>query len=241
MQAFNGDIEFKSKMVELALEHERQDNYVRRSYYDAAGTNKRENVGFRGCSVGCSLDSYERINRLGDDYMETSVQLWKGQKSFFSKFYVEKDGVLHGTTMHHSLAKRLGIPTWMANVQEDVFEWSSGNVHRHWTAEFLSSLPVGVEFTAQDFYIFMKFYVEELDEAGFCLPNLLDQVEDFGSIVSPDQVNFNEQAYAAFGSKINENNTISPVLLVHYGHGVSITKASDVARKAMLRFLSEFN
>ncbi len=72
---------------------------------------------FRGCAVGCSISSLARI---------------EGEYSF--------------DTMDHSLFERLlGVPAWLAHLEDAIFEGLPWDDARLWPERFAAAVPVGVD------------------------------------------------------------------------------------------------
>ncbi len=73
-------------------------------------------IGWRGCAVGCSLRSLDEIDGkpLRVDYRE-----------------------------HRELSNRLGIPLWLARLEDSIFEGLAPELALGWPARFAEALPVG--------------------------------------------------------------------------------------------------
>jgi hypothetical protein len=71
---------------------------------------------FQGCAVGCSVDSLNRIN-----------------------------GTNMATNDHVTLATTLGIPVWLAHLEDTLFEGLPDDDARTWPSRLAEAIPVGVD------------------------------------------------------------------------------------------------
>jgi len=85
-----------------------------------AGTYNQENDGgeFRGCSVGCTINDVNRLKGLDGCHDD-----------------------------HAFLAVVLGVPLFIVNAQESIFEGSPHHLRIPWTYRFLKAIPVGADLT----------------------------------------------------------------------------------------------
>jgi hypothetical protein len=72
---------------------------------------------FRGCAVGCSLHSVARVKKLKN--------------------------VKYGD--HKAYEEHLGIPEWLARVEDRIFEGVSNERAKTWPVEFASAIPIGAD------------------------------------------------------------------------------------------------
>jgi hypothetical protein len=89
--------------------HEAADAFMKGSYGEGSGKN------FRGCAIGCSLHSLNKING-------------KKQK----------------TGDHARYEKELGLPTWLAYLEDNLFERLPLELAKTWPRRFAEAIPVGV-------------------------------------------------------------------------------------------------
>lgn len=103
----------KDRVVRAAEDHRQADRFVQGAYL-ATGDGE-----WRGCSVGCTVAPLLAAER-GVPVTQVSSVRWHGEES-----------------------RLLGIPEWLARVQDRVFE-GLGNDHTEWTPRLLAAIPVGV-------------------------------------------------------------------------------------------------
>jgi hypothetical protein len=70
---------------------------------------------FKGCAVGCTIDSINKV--LGRSY---------------------------STSSHSIFEKTIGVPEWLARLQDNLFENLPEDESSQFAVDFLSSIPVGV-------------------------------------------------------------------------------------------------
>ena len=108
MQTYSTTITKKEFVKELKM-HQAADAFMRGTYSDTLDGQ------FKGCAVGCSLESISRT---------------KGIKLKYSS--------------HIEYEKHLGIPAWLAHVEDRLFENVSNKRAKTWPVEFAEAIPVGV-------------------------------------------------------------------------------------------------
>ncbi len=79
------------------------------------GTYGKENGTWKGCAVGCSIHSLNL--KLGKDY---------------------------DTSDHSVYEKELGIPEWLARLEDTIFEGLTVEESKSWPEKFAKAIPVGV-------------------------------------------------------------------------------------------------
>lgn len=102
------------------------DNFIRGTYSDD------ENGKFKGCAVGCSLESIARTKKLNLHYGD-----------------------------HLKYPELLGIPEWLARVEDTIFENISKERSKSWPVEFAEAIPENVDLQP----LKSKFLICVLDKA----------------------------------------------------------------------------
>ena len=103
---YHNDPALKAAFLEQITAHEQADRIIQGEYWD----------GFKGCAVGCSVESLNHIN--GTTYK-------------------------HGD--HAAYAEALGIPEWLARLEDTLFEGLPVAVAKGWPRRFAEAIPVGVD------------------------------------------------------------------------------------------------
>ncbi len=86
----------------------------------AKGTYGKMNGSFKGCAIGCSLHS---------------LNILQGKKGAARHAH---------TDQHARYEAELGLPTWLAYLEDHIFESLSDEESRTWPREFTEAIPVGV-------------------------------------------------------------------------------------------------
>lgn len=110
MKAYNNDPKLKAHLVGCSLENERLDRYIKGVY----SNDSKE--GFKGCSVGCTINDYNKLT--GNLFM-------------------------HGD--HGVLADVLGVPLFITLMQDHIFEGLPSELRYAWTHRLLSAIPTGAD------------------------------------------------------------------------------------------------
>lgn len=110
--SYHSDAAFKRRFVRQIDAHKRADSIVQ-------GLFGRMNGKFRGCAVGCSIHSLDRID---------------GRKT-------KRDETEYGD--HSLLSKRLGIPLELAYLEDRIFERLPMALAKEWPGKFSRAIPVG--------------------------------------------------------------------------------------------------
>lgn len=110
MQAYKNDKKLKSDFIKEIKWHQDQDKIIQGSY--GLGSNGD----WKGCAVGCSIHS---LNRIKD-----------------KKF----------TTSDHSIYEtELGIPEWLARLEDTIFEGLPVEEAKKWPLRFSKAINVGAD------------------------------------------------------------------------------------------------
>ena len=107
--AFNNDAQLKEDLMIELEKHRDTDAIIKNTY-----GNESENV-FRGCAVGCSINSYNIVKGLTLD------------------------------TSKHKNYELFGIPTLLAKLEDDIFEGLPSTHNIDWPLNFMSAINVGAD------------------------------------------------------------------------------------------------
>jgi hypothetical protein len=108
MLSYHNDPSLKSLVVQEMKKHQAQDQFIKGSYGEVNGK-------FKGCAVGCTIDSVNVI--LGKSY---------------------------DTSSHDVLEGAIGIPEWLSILQDSFFENLPVGENSQFAVDFLDAIPVGV-------------------------------------------------------------------------------------------------
>ncbi len=108
---YHGDDALKVAFLREIAAHEAADQLIK-------GTYGRMNGHFRGCAIGCSLHSLNRIQ---------------------GKPELEK------TDAHARIPTELGWPLWLAYLEDHIFERLPDDLARTWPRRLAEAIPVGAE------------------------------------------------------------------------------------------------
>jgi hypothetical protein len=115
LSAYHGDLGLKERFVDLIDQHRQADQIIQGTY------GERANGKFRGCAVGCSVRSLAIINGEDPDDIDS--------------YYRFGD--------HARLERDLGIPLWMAKLEDHIFEGLDREDAKLWPGRFAQAIPVG--------------------------------------------------------------------------------------------------
>lgn len=110
MKAFTGTIATKEEMVNELKLHQEADSFMK-GKYESMFDGK-----FKGCAVGCSLESISRL---------------KGLPLVFSD--------------HSRYEDLMGVPTWLVRVEDTIFEGLPLERSKQWPLEFTEAINVGAD------------------------------------------------------------------------------------------------
>ena len=114
MQTYLNSPELKAAFLAEIAKHEEMDAFIKGTYGEVVGPN------FRGCAIGCSLHSLNIINGAAD--MELTAR----------------------TGDHARYEKELGLPIWLAYLEDHLFETLPIEEAKTWPRRFAEAIPVGV-------------------------------------------------------------------------------------------------
>ena len=106
--SFKGDKKLKIALLGEVEKHRKADQIVQGTY------GKGSNGDWKGCAVGCSVHSLNRLN-----------------------------GTSYQTSDHTVYEKELGIPEWLARLEDRIFEGLPKEEAKKWPSQFIKAVPVG--------------------------------------------------------------------------------------------------
>lgn len=107
---YHSDRNFKRDFVKMTKLHREQERYISGVYCQG------QNDSFRGCSIGCSIQSLKLLGRNGMSYND-----------------------------HAACAKSLGWPEWLCHLQDIFFEKLPIADRVIFTEQLAEAIPVGVD------------------------------------------------------------------------------------------------
>lgn len=126
--AYLGDEKLKEDFLKEISWHQEQDKIIKRTYGEGKGES------FRGCAVGCSINSLNRIQ---------------------NKTYKTDD--------HSVYEEALGIPETIAMLEDGIFENLPGELSREWPLRFSSAIAVGADLS-QVSHKFIVWLLEDVEQ-----------------------------------------------------------------------------
>ena len=108
MLSYLNDKKLKQDMVKEMELHLKQDQFIKGVYSKTNGI-------FKGCSIGCAIDSLNRIKNKTIPYSQ-----------------------------HSGLETELGIPKWLARLNDTLYEGLPTEKAGKFSVDFLKAIPVGV-------------------------------------------------------------------------------------------------
>jgi len=109
MKAFTGKVT-KDQFIKEIKWHKEQDAFIKGTYTE----NNKNN--FRGCAVGCSINSINNLLGTAYDYDE-----------------------------HLDMAETLQIPEWLVRIEDKIFEGLSEKDSKEWPLRFSEAINVGAD------------------------------------------------------------------------------------------------
>lgn len=109
LKSYHGDSNLKFLVISEMERHRVADQFIKGSYERSDGV-------FKGCAVGCTIDSINKI--LGKSYNYNS---------------------------HEAFEETIGVPTWLAYLQDRIFEGLPCGEDSQFAVDFLSSIPIGID------------------------------------------------------------------------------------------------
>jgi hypothetical protein len=141
MLSYHNDAQLKKLVVCEMLKHQEQDQFIKGAY-------EKLNGKFKGCAVGCTIDSINVI--LGKSYK---------------------------TSDHEIFEEAIGVPEWLARLQDTLFENLPRGDDSQFAVDFLSSIPVGVNLEPVK-WKFCAFILKEGIDRILSQPNLSEELRE---------------------------------------------------------------
>ena len=111
LRAFHGDPALKAAFLEQIGQHEVADMIVKGTY------GKSVDGGWKGCAIGCSLRSLNKIQG--------------------------KAKIDRATGDHERFPPELGLPLWLAYFEDNIFEWLPNELSKTWPRRLAEAIPAG--------------------------------------------------------------------------------------------------
>ena len=110
MQAYLGQADLKAALITEIGKHEAADEIAKGTYGSMNGQ-------WRGCAIGCSLRSLNRIQGAEDINARTGL--------------------------HERFPSELGLPLWLGFLEDSIFEQLPDDLAKMWPRRVMESIPVG--------------------------------------------------------------------------------------------------
>ena len=159
MLSYHNDENLKKLVVAEMKNHKVQDQFVKGRY-----SNYEKGSKFKGCAVGCTIDSLNLVLNKSYDIDEHSV-----------------------------FEEAIGVPGWLARLQDKIFEGLTDNENSQFAVDFLDSIPVGVNLEPVK-WKFCSFILKECIDRILYQPNLSDELREKVIKSIRDVLNFHESA-----------------------------------------------
>lgn len=108
MKSFNGEAQLKADLIDEMKKHQEADDFLK-------GTYAKQNGRFKGCAVGCSVQSL-----------------------------IVRRGVKIAHNDHAALGDAIGAPEWLMRLQDTLFENLPEKESKAFPVKFYEAMPVGV-------------------------------------------------------------------------------------------------
>jgi hypothetical protein len=142
MLSYHNDEGLKTMVVAEMKKHQEQDQFIKGRY------SEQEDGIFKGCAVGCTIDSINKV--LGKSYDESS---------------------------HSVFEETIGVPEWLARLQDTLFEHLPKDENSQFAVDFLDAIPVGVKLGPVK-WKFCAFILKENIDRVTSLSNLPDEIRE---------------------------------------------------------------
>ncbi len=141
MLSYHNDENLKALVVAEMKNHQKKDQFIK-------GTYEKLNSKFKGCAIGCTIDSVNKI---------------------FGRSYK--------TSEHKVFEEALGIPEWLARLQDSFFENLPVGDNSQFAVDFLSAVPTGVNLEPVK-WKFCSFILKEGIDRILLQHNLSEELMD---------------------------------------------------------------
>lgn len=163
--AYKGDQQLKEKFIKELEWHAKQDAFLQGTYGEGEGDD------FKGCAVGCGVNSLNRINGTNLD-----------------------------NDSHDVYENMLGIPKALAHLEDHIFEGLPTPLAKEWPLQFANAIQVGADLSMVIPKLMawlmkdLKKYTQPLSEQRKALQRVRKLYE---RRIAGDEVSDQEFAYAA--------------------------------------------
>ena len=141
MLSYHNDENLKALVVAEMKNHQKKDQFIKGAY-------EKLDSKFKGCAIGCTIDSVNKI---------------------FGRSYK--------TSEHKVFEEALGIPEWLARLQDSFFENLPVGDNSQFAVDFLSAVPTGVNLEPVK-WKFCSFILKEGIERILLQHNLSEELMD---------------------------------------------------------------
>jgi len=141
MLSYHNDENLKALVVAEMKNHQKKDQFIKGAY-------EKLNSKFKGCAIGCTIDSVNKI---------------------FGRSYK--------TSEHKVFEEALGIPEWLARLQDSFFENLPVGDNSQFAVDFLSAVPTGVNLEPVK-WKFCSFILKEGIDRILLQNNLSEELMD---------------------------------------------------------------
>jgi hypothetical protein len=141
MLSYHNDENLKALVVAEMKNHQKKDQFIKGAY-------EKLNSKFKGCAIGCTIDSVNKI---------------------FGRSYK--------TSEHKVFEEALGIPEWLAHIQDSLFEALPIGDNSQFAVDFLSAVPTGVNLEPVK-WKFCSFILKEGIDRILLQHNLSEELMD---------------------------------------------------------------
>ncbi len=141
MLSYHNDENLKALVVAEMKNHQKKDQFIKGAY-------EKLNSKFKGCAIGCTIDSVNKI---------------------FGRSYK--------TSEHKVFEEALGIPEWLARLQDSFFENLPVGDNSQFAVDFLSAVPTGVNLEPVK-WKFCSFILKEGIDRILLQHNLSEELMD---------------------------------------------------------------
>ena len=139
--SYHNDPKLKESIVSEMCKHQKQDQFIK-------GTYAKMNGKFKGCAVGCAIDSFNI--KLGKSYDKNN---------------------------HKAFEEAIGVPEYLARVQDTIFEGLPEKENSKFAVDFLAAIPVGVNLYPVK-WKFCAFILKENIERTLTLKYISDELKE---------------------------------------------------------------
>ena len=126
------------------------------------------------------LISFYGDQKIKDKYLLRVIAHAKADEIIKGTYWKNGKGCAIGCTIHSSnhnaYEKELGLPEWLARLEDTIFELLPNNKAKEWPRQFLESIPIGVKLDKVK-WAFCAFLLRENIERVLSLKNISDTLK----------------------------------------------------------------